>query len=132
MRINLSKFVALAVLLVGPCWGCGSSGGTPATLIPVKGKVTYKGQPLTKGVIEFEPDGYGRPARGQLQADGTFELTTLQPGDGVVAGEHRISITQLDKTLAKDRALRKYGSPNTSRLTAEVSPENTEFTFDLK
>ena len=27
MRINLSKFVAVAVLLVGPCWGCGSSGG---------------------------------------------------------------------------------------------------------
>lgn len=132
MRRNLPRLVALVALLVAPCWGCGSSSGTPVTLIPVKGKVTYKGQPVTKGVIQFEPDGYGRPARGQLQSDGTFELTTLKPGDGVVAGEHRISFRDFDKSLAKDRALKKYESPNTSRLTAEVSPENTEFTFDLK
>src|SRR6516164_8831509 len=72
MRMSLVKLVALAALFVGPCWGCGSSGGTPVTLIPVKGKVTYKGQPLTKGVVEFEPEGYGRPAKGQLQSDGTF------------------------------------------------------------
>ncbi len=132
MRINLSNLIALAALLFGPCWGCGSSSGTPVTLIPVKGKVTYKGQPVTKGIIQFEPDGYGRAASGHLQSDGTFELTTLKPGDGVVAGEHRISIVELDKSLAKDRALKKYGSPNTSRLTAEVSPEKTEFAFDLK
>jgi len=132
MWINVAKLVALAAFLVSPCWGCGSSQGTPVTLIPVKGKVTYKGQPVTKGVIQFEPDGYGRPATGQLQSDGTFELTTLKSGDGVVAGEHRISIVELDKSLAKDRALKKYGSPNTSRLTAEVSSEKTEFAFDLK
>jgi hypothetical protein len=132
MRTSLSKLVALAALLVGPCWGCGSSGGTPVPLIAVKGKVTYKGQPVTKGVVEFEPEGYGHPAKGQLQSDGTFQLTTFKLGDGVVAGAHRISISEFDKSLAKNRALRKYGSPNTSRLTAAVSPEKTEFTFDLK
>lgn len=132
MRKSLPKLFALAVLVAGPCWGCGSGNGTPVALIPVKGKVTYKGQPLTKGLVVFEPDGYGRMASGQLQSDGTFELSTLKPGDGVVAGEHRISITQLDKALAKDRALKKYASPSSSKLTAEVSPEKTEFTFDLK
>jgi hypothetical protein len=132
MRLNLPKLVALVALLVLPCWGCGSSSGTPVSLIPVKGKVTYKGQPVSKGSIQFEPDGYGRPATGELQADGTFELSTLKPGDGVVAGKHRISIAELDKSLSKDRALKKYGSPVTSRLTAEVNPEKTEFTFDLK
>ncbi len=132
MRINAIKLAALAVVMVAPHWGCGTSSGTPVNLIPVKGKVTYKGQPLTKGLVIFEPDGYGRMASGQLQPDGTFELTTLKSGDGVVAGEHRISITQLDKALAKDRALRKYASPSSSKLTAEVSPEKTEFTFDLK
>jgi hypothetical protein len=132
MRRDLPKLVALAALLVGSCWGCGSSVGTPAPLIAVKGKVTYKGLPVTKGVVEFEPEGYGRPAKGQLQSDGTFELTTFKPGDGVVAGAHRISISEFDKSLANDRALQKYGGPNTSRLTAEVSPEKTEFTFDLK
>jgi hypothetical protein len=101
-------------------------------LIPVKGKVTYKGQAVTKGVIRFEPDGYGRMASGDLQTDGTFTLTTLKPGDGAVAGEHKVSIDGFDKSLAKDRALRKYGNGATSGLKADVSPEKTEFTFDLK
>jgi hypothetical protein len=131
MRAQLSKLVVLTSFLTGSCCGCGTSSATPVALIPVKGKVTYKGQPVTKGVVRFDSD-YGRPASGQIQADGTFELTTLQPGDGVVAGEHRVYLSGLDKNLAKDRALQKYSSPSSSKLTAEVSPEKTEFTFDLK
>ena len=123
---------AVTAILIIPCWGCGSAGGALPALIPVKGRVTYKGQPVTKGVVRFEPDGYGRRARGQLQSDGTFVLTTDKEGDGVVAGDHKVAVEGLDKSLAKDRALRKYSSPTTSGLTAQVSPEKTEFTFDLK
>jgi hypothetical protein len=133
MRMSLARMIAPAALLAAVCWGCGPGGGGRAPdLIPVKGKVSYKGRPLTKGTVTFEPDGFGRPARGDLQADGTFVLTTLKEGDGVVAGEHRISITGVEKALAKDRAFIKYASPNTSRVTAEVDREHTEFTFDLK
>ena len=104
MRTSLAKLVALAALLVGPCWGCGSSSGTLAPLITVKGKVTYKGQPVTKGVVEFEPEGYGRPAKGQLQSDGTFELTTFKPRDGVVAV--RIGSPSANSTKASPRIAR--------------------------
>ena len=89
----------MAVLFLIPCWGCGTSAGGPQpTLLAVKGKVTYKGQPVTKGVVRFEPDGYGRMATGQLQSDGTFELTTLKAGDGVVAGEHKVTVSEFDKS----------------------------------
>jgi len=132
-RISTRGSIALAVVFLIPCWGCGNSvGGPQPTLLAVKGKVTYKGQPVTKGIVRFEPDGYGRMASGELQSDGTFVLATLKPGDGVVAGEHQVTIDGFDKSLAKDRALRKYGGRNTSGLTAAVSPEKTEFTFDLK
>jgi hypothetical protein len=131
-RITRLIAPALAAILLIPCSGCGSAGGAPPTLIPVKGKVTYKGQPLTKGIVRFEPDGYGRMASGQLQSDGTFVLTTLKEGDGVVAGDHRVTLEGFEKNLARDRALKKYGSANISGLKAEVSPEKTEFTFDLK
>jgi hypothetical protein len=132
MRMSFPRSVALAALLAGACWGCGSGSAPLPDLIPVKGKVTYKGQPVTKGVVRFEPDGYGRMASGQLQSDGTFELSTVKSGDGVVAGEHRVTVSEFDKSLAGNRDLRKYGSASISGLKAEVTPEQTEFTFDLK
>jgi hypothetical protein len=132
MRTSSLHLIILTTLALGAFGGCGPASGSRPSLIPVKGTVTYKGQPVTKGVVKFEPDGYGRGASGQLQSDGTFVLGTYQKGDGVVAGDHRVAITGLDKNLAKDRALKKYGSPNTSKLTAEVSSEKTEFTFDLR
>jgi hypothetical protein len=124
--------LALALPFVVLFWGCGSQSDAQSGLIPVKGKVTYKGHPVTQGEIRFEPDGFGRMAKGRLQPDGTFALTTLKEGDGVVAGEHQVSIDGFEKSLARDRALKKYGARNTSGLTAVVSPEKTEFTFDLK
>jgi hypothetical protein len=99
----------------------------------VKGKVTYKGQPLTKGKVHFEPDGgYGRPANGELKADGTFVLTTFQPGDGVVAGEHRVSVTGTGPRTSKELVPKKYLSGDTSKLTAQVDSDHTEFNFDLQ
>ena len=110
--------------------GCGpssaSSVGVPTS--PVQGKVTYKGQPLTKGRVIFEPDGKGKEAFGDIQPDGTFVLTTYKKDDGAVLGNHRVSITVAGKALPM-----KYGSPNTSKLEVEVVEGKTDdYTFDLK
>lgn len=132
MRIRSLPSILAGLICCVACWGCGPAAqGNLPDLIPVKGKVTYKGKPLTKGRIKFEPDGYGRPASGQLQADGTYTLGTKVEGDGVVAGDHRISLSDLDKGLARDRTFKKFTSPNTSQLTATVDKDHTEFNFDL-
>jgi hypothetical protein len=131
MRISPLKSIALAAFLLGALPGCGASGGSPPALIPVKGKVTYKGQPLTKGIVHFEPDGYGRPASGELQADGTFVLTTLQKGDGVVAGEHKVAVTDTGSKPRTELVPKKYTGPNSSKLTAVVDADHTEINFDL-
>jgi hypothetical protein len=133
MRIIPRRLIVLAALSCGICWGCGPAGsGTLTGVIPVKGKVTYKGQPLTKGSIKFEPDGYGREAHGTIQSDGTFVLTTFKDGDGVVAGHHRVAVTETGIKSPKDALARKYGFVESSGLTADVDAEHTEFTFDLK
>jgi len=131
MRIRLGTSILSAALLLGACSGCGTGAAALPTLVPVKGKVTYKGQPLTQGIVRFEPDGYGRMATGKLQSDGTFVLSTLKDADGVVAGHHRVFITDVDKSLAKDRGFQKYQRASEKGLTADVSPEKTEFPFDL-
>jgi hypothetical protein len=131
MRINAPQLMLAAALCCIACWGCGLRSGPVTGLIPVKGRVTHKGAPVQKGEVTFVPDGYGREARGRIQPDGSFVLTTDKEGDGVVAGEHKVTITDLDKTLASDRAVMKYASPNTTTLTAGVDAEHTEFAFDL-
>lgn len=133
MRIGPRTLLALAILAFGSCWGCGPAGGeTRTALIPAKGTVTYKGQPVSKGVVTFTPDGYGRPAEGPLQPDGTFVLSTHQPGDGVVPGHHRVTVTETGIKSPRDALAKKWASEAASGLTADVDAEHTEFTFELK
>jgi hypothetical protein len=120
-------------LLLPSISGCGAkNAGTLAELIPVKGKVTFNGQPLTIGTIRFEPDDFGRPASGKLQSDGTFVLSTLKEGDGVVAGHHVVSISNFDMKSKEGALLRQYFKTSKTKLEADVSAQHTEFTFDLK
>jgi hypothetical protein len=131
MRTIIPGSITLSALLLFSCCGCGSGSGALPSLIPVKGKVTYKGQPLSKGIIRFEPDGYGRMASGMIQSDGTFVLSTLGKDDGVVAGLHKVSVSDTGAVSKKELIPKKYTQPATSKLTAEVDNEHTEFTFDL-
>jgi hypothetical protein len=77
------------LLLLGAV-GCG--GG----LYPVRGKVTYKdGTPLTKGLVVFESSTRTPPitARGDIRADGSYELSTFKPADGAPAGKYRVLVS---------------------------------------
>jgi hypothetical protein len=132
MRFIIPGSITLTALLLVTICGCGSGSGAMPDLIPVKGKVNYKGQSLTKGTIRFEPDGGpGRMATGTIQDDGTFVLSTLKKDDGVIAGSHRVYINGTGANAKKELIPRKYTQVSTSKLTAEVDSEHTEFTFDL-
>ncbi len=81
------------VLLLGSGVGCG--GG----LHPVHGKVTLEDStPLTKGLVVFESMEGRTPitARGDIQADGSYRLSTHKPGDGVPPGKYRVLIAAQD------------------------------------
>jgi len=68
--------------------GCGSDGP-----IPVAGKVTVDGKPIGNAGVTFHPqDGKGRPATAETADDGTYKLTTINPGDGAMKGDYRVTI----------------------------------------
>jgi hypothetical protein len=72
------RLALYAVLLIG-LTGCGQATGT------VKGKVTFKGVPIARGLISFVPDrGAPHPA---AIIDGAYET------DAMPVGEYRITIT---------------------------------------
>ncbi len=122
--------LAALVLSLGAGAGCGGAPEAAARLstpVPVSGLVTYKGAPLTRGTVVFEPDA-GRPAHGEIQSDGRYTLTTFNSGDGAVVGAHRISISGLNR-----KALPlKYHSPSSSQIEVEVSGDKSDYPIDLE
>ena len=92
LRPLVSRLSAAAVLCV--LAGCGSSDGRSHTA-PVKGKVTYKGEPLRTGSIVFVPDAGGKTAAADISAEGEYVLGSYEATDGAIPGKHRVMIIAL-------------------------------------
>jgi hypothetical protein len=129
--------VGAALLLAASLVGCGSGSGASA---PVRGKVVAGGQPVTGGTLTFSPlaqDSVARSAQGEIQPDGTFELTTERPGDGAAIGKHQVSymapLSEVTESETAD-ALVKL-SPLEGLLVKEaeieVKPGDNELTIEL-
>ncbi|HXG12325.1 MAG TPA: hypothetical protein VNK04_21395 [Gemmataceae bacterium] len=125
---------AALLLLLGPA-GCGTR------YYPVRGTVTLDdGTPLTKGLVVFESQGgEGEEvfmARGAIQPDGSYQLSTNYPGDGVPPGKYRVVIGSMDLTDLPDHKKNlpfdaKYLKFETSGLEYEVKPGPNEFAIRL-
>ncbi len=92
-----SQFRVPALLLVvAVASGC-SSGSVPTW--PVSGTVTLEdGTALQTGTVEFASEDGAHTARGVIQKDGSFRLSTFKDGDGAVAGRHDAVVIQLIST----------------------------------
>ena len=63
----------------------------------------------------------GQPAVGPIKPDGSYELTTDNPGDGAIIGEHKVAVVSVDNSAAKKSVIpEKYSTPNTTPLTKTV------------
>lgn len=132
--------------------GCGPESRTSG----VTGTVTFEGAAVPEGTITFYPKAGGRPAIGQIQSDGTYELSTFAPGDGAVPGEHKVAIeakqvsgagaapTSLQDEIAQTSfgansktssvnwlVPEKYASSESSELTATVESGSNKIDFQL-
>lgn len=109
----------------------------------VTGKVNYNGQPLQFGSVTFQPTR-GQPARGEIQSDGTFQLSTFSRGDGAFVGSHKVKIACYEsqnpafvkgpgeQRLGRSLIPVKYTLFDQSGLTAEVKPDAADpIVFDL-
>src|SRR5438876_105007 len=127
------RFRVLPLLLLLPAAGCGTR------LHPVRGTVTLAdGTPLTKGMVVFESIEGSPPvlARGTLQADGSYLLSTFKPDDGVPPGRYRVLINPLDLSDLPDEKKKlpfdlKYLKFATAGLEYEVKAGVNEFPIRL-
>lgn len=115
--------------------GCGS-GGPRTYRIP--GKLVYgDGSPVTGASVVLQTTVNEKlvDARGMATPDGKFELSTFSEGDGVVAGEHQVSISPVPipegtKPLGPPVPA-KYWDFSTSQLTTSVTPQTREILITL-
>ena len=133
----------LVLLVAGLVVGMAGCGSDQLPLGYAEGKVLYNGTPLKSGGVMFQPVK-GPVAKGSIQSDGTFVLSTYRDGDGATIGTHKVRIVCFDVKNsnasaqeghegAKPRSLipRIYTRAETSGLQAEVKEENEPFVFKL-
>jgi hypothetical protein len=134
-RVAGAILLVADVLVGSACSGCGlRTGALLGPTVPVKGKITYKGKPLTHGEIIFQPVSGKMFAHGTIKADGTFQLTTDASGDGAVVGAHRVNLSHLSKKAAIPA---EHVNPFSQKLEVEVVegkslPRNTPKTERLR
>lgn len=74
---------------------------------PVSGRVVLAdGTPVQTGTVEFSTEGGEYTARGSIEKDGSFRLSTFNEGDGAVAGEHLAVVVQL--IVTEDLPIHKH------------------------
>ncbi|HVV99845.1 MAG TPA: carboxypeptidase-like regulatory domain-containing protein [Planctomycetaceae bacterium] len=88
---------AVLLLAVVAVLGCGGGRAGQEKVYTVTGKITMGGGPVPNASITFSPKDKQPVAVGRTGADGSYTLTTYNPGDGAAAGNYGVLVT---KTLA--------------------------------
>lgn len=153
-------FLGLLVLVIGvsSTIGCGSGG---PKLVKVKGKVNYKGKPVSGAAVNFYFEK-GPMANGMTDDQGIFTLTT-NGRSGAIPGMALVSVSKIiapkegaggmpampkpedmmkmqkanmgkkNAEGPKNELPEKYAEPGGSKLTADVSTtEENDFEFNLQ
>ena len=101
--------------------GCSSDNGL--NLARVRGKVTFKGEPVKKGTVFFFPDsskGTVGPSGVGGITDGSYVASTEYGDDGVIVGSHKVGLSGLE-AATDDVAVAKAESSIGTGADAEKS-----------
>jgi hypothetical protein len=130
MRSNLVLHgIGCAIpLVIAFAAGCSKS---PYAIAPVSGSVSLDGQPLTGGVVIFQPVASqgtvaGPGSTGRLDANGHFRLSTINGTPGAVVGEHVVRIYSRSPESAP------VSDSDSAATPKERVPERFNYASDLR
>jgi hypothetical protein len=125
---KLYQYLAL-ILCVCVLSGCGSK------YVQFGGKVVFDddGTPLTEGVVIFTTETF--QAEGRLTENGTYQLGSLTPKDGLPPGTYKVFISGAAEYLDNGTVIPfihpDYLERTTTPLTCEVSRSGLK-SFDIR
>lgn len=143
MKIELRRirhpswFLFFVLLCTAGFAGCNSK-----SMVPVRGKVTYKDGTVPAGgvaVVNFTPADDStaqvrKGATGSINSDGSFEMMTRMPGDGVYPGSYNVAFvvqrSAMDATTSQ--ILPKYNNPKTSGYTVTIDAAKSDLSFEIE
>ncbi|MGI6402362.1 MAG: hypothetical protein ACOX0A_09720 [Thermoguttaceae bacterium] len=118
---KLFTFFSLALLLVFT--GCSGR-------CQVKGTVKMAdGTPLTVGVVNFT-DGEV-VLRGEIKRDGTYQMRTFKPGDGIDPGRYNVYLTETLSLSGGNERTTRSGESGDDEMSWQEVGQNAS-TIDLK
>jgi len=117
--------------------GCGKRDDRKP-VVKIKGKVTFRSQPVDQGTITFIPLEGGKNATSAIQEGGIFSLSTYDKDDGAIVGKHKVvvkvnAVGPDGKAVSKNaRIPAKYESAETTPVQVEIkeSKDNLEVSLD--
>ena len=133
MRWNrLPRLTPLLVVAFGVA-ACDSDG---ISTVPASGSVSYKGQPLESGQVQFLPAD-GPAAVGQVE-NGKFVLGTNAVGNGAPPGHYRVTVfsyknvqSKFGEITSKSLIPNRYTNPDTSGLVVDI-PKGGNNAIEIK
>ena len=132
----MKKFKLLLCLSI--CFvavGCGDK-------VPLRGTVTFTdGETAPHGTVIFQKDGF--VARGEIQPDGSYRVSSAGVNDGLLPGEYSVHVqgitgmppVQLGATMPPLPGLLhhpRYSDPETSGLSVTVPARGNRFDIVLE
>ncbi len=136
--------LVLAVCLIAGLSAALSGCGKQEQLLPVKGKVLFKDQPLPKGTVVLTPDAAKgnttlHEPRGEIDAQGNYEINTSGK-PGAPPGWYKVAVISMKEEIQKGGrgppvqwlAPPRYTDPTTSQLAFEVKRNAPPDSYDLR
>jgi len=121
----------VAAVLATSITGCND--GRPRR-VPVSGKVTLDGNPLSFGQVQFVAE-HGRPAGAMIMPDGSFKLTCYELNDGCTLGTHRVAVTvakPMSPTATQWLAPKKYSKTGSSGIEITIDEATEDLLIELE
>src|SRR5262249_26197607 len=87
-----------ALLIAWVAMGLFTGGCSPkaSKVHPVQGRIVVAGKPAARALVTFHPENPAREKAihpsAEVDADGSFRLTSFRSGDGAPEGQYRVSV----------------------------------------
>jgi hypothetical protein len=131
--------VPLLIGLLSACSGCGPKPAVTPELVPLAGKITVDGLPLTKGSVRFSPEPKDSKrvmvigVIGINNQDGSYEVNT-NGMTGAPKGRYKVTVFTGKAGQIKGNApfAAKYSSEEETPLTVDVTEIPVPGAYDFK